>query len=99
VVAIVAVRRGALTLAVANVIGGNAFDALIVGAADVAYRDGSIYHRTTDDHLLLIGLTMLMTTLLIMGLLRRQRRGPGNIGFESAAVLALYAGAAVLLLT
>ncbi|MEX2626404.1 MAG: hypothetical protein WD225_05945, partial [Ilumatobacteraceae bacterium] len=99
VVAIAAVRRGALTLAVANVIGGNTFDALIVGVADVAYRDGSIYHRATGDHLLLIGVAALMTTLLIMGLLRRQRRGPANIGFESAAVLLLYLGTAALLVT
>lgn len=53
----------------------------------------------TEDHLVLIGLSLLMTTLVIMGLLRRQRRGFANIGFESAAVLVLYAGAVVVLLT
>ncbi len=99
VVAIVAIRRGALTLAVANIIGGNTFDALIVGAADVAYREGSIYHQVTDDHLVLIGVSTLMTALVIMGLLRRERRGIANIGFESAAVLVLYAATVVVLLT
>lgn len=98
VVAIVAVRRGALTLAVANVIGGNTFDALIVGVADVAYREGSIYHQTSQDTLALVGVSILMTAILIMGLLRRERHGVGNIGFESAAVLGAYVVLVVLLL-
>ena len=44
VTAVAAVRRGALTLAVGNILGGNAFDTLFLAVADVAYREGSIYH-------------------------------------------------------
>jgi len=32
-----------------------------------------------------------MTGALLMGMIRREEQGPGGIGFESAAVLLLYA--------
>lgn len=38
-----AVRRGALTLAVGDILGGNCFDVLFISGSDVAYREGSIY--------------------------------------------------------
>ena len=98
VTSIAAVRRGALTLAVANIIGGNAFDTLFVGAADVAYREGSIYHSGPDGGLgpqqaFLIAVTVLMTAVLVSGLVVREKRGVAGIGFESIALLVLYAGA------
>nr|WP_240900996.1 sodium:calcium antiporter [Thioalkalivibrio sp. XN8] len=91
VIAIAAVRRGALTLAVGGVIGGNAFDALLIPISDIAYREGSVYHAIPAQPLFLIGVTILMTAVLLLGLLRRQRRGIGNIGFEGVLVLLLYA--------
>ena len=44
VTTLAAVRRGALTLAVGGIIGGNAFDTIFLAVSDVAYRDGSLYH-------------------------------------------------------
>lgn len=92
VTSIAAVRRGALTLAVGGIIGGNAFDALLVPISDLAYRNGSIYHATSDQPVFLAAATLLMTTVLLMGLLRREKRGVANIGFEGSIVLVLYAG-------
>lgn len=97
VTSIAAVRRGALTLAVSGIIGGNAFDTLFVAAADVAYRDGSIYHAITEQQIFLVTLGILMTSILILGLLRREKSGIGNIGFESFSILVLYGGALGLL--
>jgi len=91
VVTIAAVRRGALTLAVGNIIGGNSFDVLFAGAADVAYRDGSIYHKAQDSEIFLIGATITMTAVLILGLVSRERKGFGGIGFEGILVLLIYA--------
>jgi cation:H+ antiporter len=91
VTTIAAVRRGALTLAVGDIVGGNAFDVLFVCAADVAYVRGPIFGAAGRPELYLIGLTVVLNVLLLMGMLHRQRKGPGNIGFESALVLAVYA--------
>jgi cation:H+ antiporter len=102
VTSIAAVRRGALQLAVGGIIGGNCFDTLFAAVADIAYRDGSLYHAanvvaegTIDRELTLIAATIAMTTLLLGGLLFRQKQGLGKIGFESVGVLLLYAIMAV----
>nr|WP_269815661.1 sodium:calcium antiporter [Parvularcula mediterranea] len=99
VTTIAAVRRGALTLAVGGIIGGNAFDTLFVAASDVAYREGSIYAAVGEKQLFLIGLTVAMTAVLLMGLLRRQKEGFGRIGFETVLIIGLYlAGSSILIM-
>ena len=96
VTTIVAVRRGALQLAVGGIIGGNTFDTLFLTAADVSYRDGSLYHAAgAADHFWSLT-AILMTGILLAGLILRQRIGPGRIGVESLALLIIYAGAITL---
>jgi cation:H+ antiporter len=97
VTTIAAVRRGALTLAVGDIVGGNAFDVLFVCVADVAYRPGSIYRAAGMPEVFLTALATLLNVVILMGLIRRERKGPGNIGFESVLVLLLYAGGLVAL--
>ncbi|MFG6178720.1 sodium:calcium antiporter [Halomonas sp. THAF12] len=100
VTSVAAVRRGALTLAVAGIIGGNAFDTLFVAASDLAYRGGSIYHAMPDGVALWVALSLLMTAILLVGMIHRERLGPGRIGFESLAIAGCYlAGAAMLVAT
>jgi len=92
VVAITAVRMGALNLAVGDIIGGNAFDTLFVAASDVAYREGPIYAAISKAEQFWLANSMLMTGVLLMGLIYRERHGPGNIGLESVILLMLYFG-------
>src|SRR5690606_31807168 len=92
VVAVTAVRRGALSLAVGDILGGNAFDVLFLAVSDAFYMEGSLYQAVGRDEMLWTAVTILMAAVLQMGLLRREKHGFGNIGFESAAVLALYVG-------
>ena len=87
VTVLTAVRIGALTLAVSNIVGGNTFDVLFVAAADVAFREGSVYHAADAQALLVTALTVVLTALLIAGLLTRDERG---IGFEGVAILGTY---------
>lgn len=97
VTSVAAVRQGALTLAVGGIIGGNAFDVLFLSFADFAFRDGSLYHAMSVHQVFLITLAIVMTAVLLMGMLRRERKGIANIGFESAIVIVLYLFGAVLL--
>ena len=92
VVAITAVRMGALNLAVGDIIGGNAFDTLFIAASDIAYREGPIYAAMSSVEQFWLANSMLMTSVLLMGLIYRQRNGPGNIGLESVILLMLYFG-------
>jgi cation:H+ antiporter len=101
VTSVAAVRRGALTLAIGGIIGGNCFDTLFAAAADIAYRDGSLFNAAANAdggfrELMLITVSIMMTAVLLLGLLRRQKDGPGGIGFESLTVLALYLGTLLL---
>ncbi|MFW5927358.1 MAG: sodium:calcium antiporter [Wenzhouxiangella sp.] len=98
VTSVAAVRRGALTLAVGGIIGGNAFDTLFTAASDIAYRQGSIYHAMPDSVIFWTTLTLVMSTVLLLGLIRREKRGPGLIGVESVALLVLYVAGVTLLL-
>ena len=92
-----AVRRGALTLAVSGVLGGNAFDTLFAAVADIAYRPGSIYGAVTQREPSLLALTIIMSGILLLGLLSREKRGPVNIGFEGLLVLGFYVAGVIIL--
>ena len=97
VVAITAVRMGALNLAVGDIIGGNAFDTLFIAASDIAYRSGPIYASISSTEVFWLANSILMTSILLMGLIYRERHGPGNIGLESLALIILYIGGLVFL--
>jgi cation:H+ antiporter len=99
VVAVTAVRMGALNLAVGDIIGGNAFDTLFVSASDIAYRAGPIYAAFTYEESFWLASSLVMTSVLLMGLIYRERHGPANIGVESVALLVLYLGGLVVLTT
>lgn len=93
IVVIAGVRAGAYTLAVGNIIGGNAFDTLFLVFADAAYTGGSIYHAVSSNQRFFLVLTILMTAILLMGMLRRERVGWWRIGFEGVLILASYLAA------
>lgn len=88
VTTLAAVRRGALQLAVGGIIGGNTFDILFLSLSDVAYRDGSLYHAVGDQDVSLAVGAILMTGVLLMGLIMRERKG---VGFEGSAIFIIYA--------
>ena len=94
IIAVTAVRMGALNLAVGDIIGGNAFDTLFVAISDMAYRAGPIYGAISNAEVLWLAITILMTAVLLMGLLYRERHGIGNIGVESVLLSVIYLGGA-----
>lgn len=91
VTTVAAVRIGALTLAVSNIFGTNCFNMLVVAAADAGYTHGSIYHDMAPIQMTWGLVSILMTAILLLGMLRRETYGIGRIGFESALILAVYA--------
>lgn len=99
VTAIAAVRRGAVTLAVAAVLGGNILDVITLVVGDVAYRQGSIYHAAGSEDLFITTTGLLMTAILLGGLLVRQTCGWGRLGFEGVLLLVTYAAMTVILAT
>lgn len=99
VVAVTAVRLGALSLAVGDIIGGNAFDTLFIAASDMVYRAGPIYAAVSAAESFWLATSLLMTGVLLLGLIYRERYGPANIGLESTALLIIYMGSLSILAT
>jgi cation:H+ antiporter len=99
VTAVAAVKMGALTLAVSDIIGGNAFDTIFLAVADAVLREGSLYHAMGSRPLFMIMMTILMTSVLLLGLIRREKHGIANIGFESLLLVLIYAGGFTLIVT
>lgn len=99
VTSIAAVRRGALTLAVSDIVGGNFFDVLFVAAADAVYLSGSLYHGPGigNREVFLTSITILLNIVLLTGLIYRQKHGPANIGFESVLMLVIYLGGFIVM--
>lgn len=93
VTTVAAIRYGALTLAVGNILGTNCLNVLVIGVADLAYRDGSLYHAVTQTQLFWLMITVLLTGVLLLGFLRRERYGIARMGFESFLVAVIYLGA------
>jgi len=91
VTTIAAIRIGALTLAVSNIFGTNCFNMLVIAAADAGYTQGSIYHDMAPVQMTWGLVSILMTAILLLGLVRRETYGIGRIGFESALILSVYA--------
>lgn len=91
VTTIAAIRYGALTLAVSNIFGTNCFNMLVVAAADMGYPQGSIYHDMAPVQMIWGLVSILMTAILLLGMVRRETYGIGRIGFESTLILGIYA--------
>lgn len=85
-----------LQLAIGGIIGGNMFDTLFIAASDVAYREGSIYNAIIERSIFWMALVLVMTSVLLLGLLRREKQGPAGIGWESVLLLGLWLGGAGL---
>ncbi|MEI7031341.1 cation transporter [Streptomyces pratensis] len=97
VTSVAAVRRGAVTLAVAAVIGGNCLDALNLVVGDIAYRGGSLFHAAERPELFLTSGALVMTVVLLGGLLVRQKRGWLKIGFDGVLLVLVYASTVAVL--
>lgn len=98
VTAVASVRRGAVGLAIGDIVGGNAFDTIMVALADFAYAEGSIYRAATENIPFIASVALLMTGVLAVGLVRRDQEGLANIGIESYLLIIMYfVGIAVVL--
>jgi cation:H+ antiporter len=90
---IAAVRMGSVTLGIGGIVGGNVFDTIMITIADLVYTPGTIYADAGPAALVLLGGTALITAVLALGLVVRDRRG---IGFEGVAIPGIYLGTVVL---
>ena len=93
-----AIRINAPELAITGVLGSNLFNmGFILFMDDVALVGAPLWDNVSDIHMLTAVVAMLMTAVVIGSVLSRGRGRPNKFfTFEALALIALYAGASVL---
>jgi len=74
VVAVAALRLGAIDMAVADILGANMLDVAYIFAIDLFYTQGSILSSVSSTHLITVAVVIAMNLLVIVGLRFRQKR-------------------------
>ena len=92
VISFASVRMGFLDMAVGNVLGSNMFNLLIIFAADIAMRGGSLLAFASSKHWMSVGLIVLLTFLA--ALLLRTRKRAATLGIALAMAAAYIAALA-----
>jgi cation:H+ antiporter len=91
VVTISALRIGAVDMAIANLLGSNLFDVLILAIDDLAYTSGPLLSAVSPTHAVSALAAVIMSGIFIVALLYRpETRVRGTIGWVSISLLMVY---------
>jgi cation:H+ antiporter len=91
VVAISALRMGAIDLAVADILGANMLDIVMIVPVDIAYGQGFILSAVSKSHLIIAAVAVTMSLLVIVGLrFPRSRKIFKVASWYTPLLIALY---------
>lgn len=91
VVTISALRLGALDMAIANLLGSNLFDMLILAVDDLLYARGPLLSVVSQTHAVTAFAAVIMSGILVVALLYRPAtRFHGTVGWVSISLLMVY---------
>ncbi len=91
VVTIAALKLGAIDMAIANLLGSNLFDILILAVDDLFYVKGPLLANVNSSHIITAFTAVMMSLLVIIGLIfRPQRRSVLKLTWISLSLLLLY---------
>jgi cation:H+ antiporter len=95
--AIAAVRLRQPGMAMGDVFGGNIADVALIALVDAFYGGPPVLNSVGDFSSLAALLGILLTAIYLAGMLRRQERQAGRLGYDSIAVIVVYAAGLALL--
>lgn len=91
VVSLAALRMGSVDMAVGNLLGSNVFNMFILGIDDVFYREGSLFKAISPSHLLSVFITIIMTTVVVLGLLfKPKKKQVWHFSIDTFIIILLY---------
>lgn len=91
IVTISALRLGALDMGIANLLGSNLFNMLVLAIDDIAYRPGSLFATASTTHAVTAFAAVIMSGIVIVALLYRpSSRFFGLVGWTSLSLSAVY---------
>jgi cation:H+ antiporter len=97
VVALAAVRLGALDMAVGNVLGSNLFNIGVLGLADCFYLRGPLLSSASHNNVISLTSAIAMTAVAVAGLSYRSEKKRLLLAWDALGILVLYVGSAGLL--
>lgn len=97
VTAVAAARAGALALAAGDLVGSSALDVALLAWAD-AFHPGSIFDLLGPAEIGLLGVTLGVTSLLVVGLAHGERPGGRRVAVESYLMLGVFATGVLIML-
>jgi len=96
VVSLAAMRMGAVDLGIANVLGSNLFNLLILALDDVFYRRGPLMAEAGPSHSVFIVAIVMMNGLFLIGLTYKVMTKRFVVAWDTGAIAAVYAIAVAL---
>lgn len=91
------VLRGALDIAIGNIMGSNFLNMALLLAVDAAYRPGPVLLAVSPLHALTGLSALLLISIAIIGLIYRSERSYAGLGPDSVFILAVYGITAYIL--
>lgn len=97
VVSLTAVRIGAVDLGIANVLGSNLFNLVILGLDDVFYRPGPLLAAADPGHGVAVLAVVAMNGLFLVGLTYRVLTKRFVVSWDTSAIAVVYVAAVSLI--
>lgn len=86
-----ALRIGAVDMAIANLLGSNLFNIVILAVNDLFYAPGPLFAVVSPSHVMTALTAVMMSALVIVGLIYRpQGRGVAGVSWISVGLFMLY---------
>ncbi|MEE9614173.1 MAG: sodium:calcium antiporter [Thermodesulfobacteriota bacterium] len=91
VVSITAVRIGAQDMAIANMLGSNMFNVLVLAVDDMFYTAGPLFSHISTNHVVTGIMAVIMTAVVVVGLTYpSDRKSFGRVGWDSLTLFFLW---------
>jgi cation:H+ antiporter len=98
VVSVSALRIGAAEMAIANLMGSNMFNMVILAIDDLAYAKGPLFNAVSQNHAITGTIAVIMTGIVIVSLMYRlEKKTALRIGWDALALILAYLVNIVLL--
>jgi cation:H+ antiporter len=94
---IAAIRLHRYEMAIGDILGSNVYNLLLIFVTDLVYRGEPVFNQVTSFETVAALMGIVMTGILLLGLLERGDRTVFKMGYDSAAMLVVFAGGLVLL--
>jgi len=96
-VSIAAAKMNMITISVANLLGSNIFNILILSIDDLFYTKGSLFEHMDHSNLWSGGIAVLMTATVIIGLIYRAEKKRLRLAYESLALILIYLAGIIII--